>query len=133
MTDRIPELSQDRRKICLIDDEADVREIYTVGLTMEGFDVVSAADGEAGLALIRTEHPNVILLDLQMPVMDGFAVLKTLTGDKDISKIPVIVLSNTDNEDGFRKVGTFNTRFFLVKSLTTPKKVAGFIREIFAS
>ncbi len=133
MNDPAPELSTERRKVCLIDDEADVREMYTVALTAEGFDVAAAENGETGLSLIRTEHPDVVLLDLQMPVMDGFDVLRSLAEDKNISKIPVIILSNTDNEDAFRKVGNFNTRFFLIKALTTPKKVVGAVREVFTS
>lgn len=133
MKDPVPELSAERRKVCLIDDEADAREIYTVGLTAEGFDVLSAEDGEAGLALIRAEHPDAILLDLQMPVLDGFGVLRALLEDKNVSRIPVIILSNTDDEEAFRKAGDFDVRFFFVKSLTTPRKVAGAIREIFSS
>jgi CheY-like chemotaxis protein len=133
MKDPAPELSAQRFKVCLIDDEDDIREMYTTGLVSEGFDVVSADNGEAGLALIRAEHPDVILLDLQMPVMDGFAVLRTIAEDKAISRIPVVILSNTDNEDSFRAAGEFNTRFFLIKALTTPRKVAGVIREVFAS
>ncbi len=133
MKDPAPELSAQRFKVCLIDDEDDIREMYTTGLVSEGFDVVSADNGEAGLALIRAEHPDVILLDLQMPVMDGFAVLRAIAEDKAISRIPVVILSNTDNEDSFRAAGEFNTRFFLIKALTTPRKVAGVVREVFAS
>jgi DNA-binding response OmpR family regulator len=133
MKDPAPEMSAERRKVCLIDDEMDVQGMYTIALTAEGFDVVSADNGEKGLALIRSERPDVVLLDLQMPVMDGFDVLRAIADDKSISKIPVIILSNTDNEDSFRAAGEFNTRFFLIKALTTPRKVAGVIREIFAS
>lgn len=133
MNDPAPELSAERRKVCLIDDEADIRDMYTVALTAEGFDVVSAENGEVGLALVHSEHPDIILLDLQMPTLDGFDVLKALRSDKDIAKIPVIILSNTDNEDAFRKAGSFDVRFFLIKALTTPKKIAGAVREVFTS
>jgi DNA-binding response OmpR family regulator len=133
MNDPAPELSAERRKVCLIDDEADIRDMYTVALTAEGFDVVSAENGEVGLTLVHSEHPDIILLDLQMPTLDGFDVLKALRSDKDIAKIPVIILSNTDNEDAFRKAGDFDVRFFLIKALTTPKKVAGAVREVFTS
>lgn len=133
MNDPAPELSAERRKVCLIDDEADIRDMYTVALTAEGFDVVSAENGDVGLALVHSERPDIILLDLQMPTLDGFDVLKALRSDKDIAKIPVIILSNTDNEDAFRKAGDFDVRFFLIKALTTPKKVAGAVREVFTS
>ncbi len=125
-----PGLSSRQWKICFIDDEPDICEIYRVGLTAEGFHVVSAEDGSSGLALIRSEHPDAILLDLQMPNTDGFDVLRILRSDSRLSKIPVIVLSNTDNEETFRKVGAFNVAFFFVKSLTDPRKVAGAIREV---
>lgn len=133
MYDPVSDMSAERRKVCLVDDEADVREIYTVALTAEGFDVVAAPDGEAGLKCIRDERPDIVLLDLQMPVSDGFDVLKTLEADKSISKTPVIILSNSDDEEAFRRAGKFNTRFFFIKSLTSPKKVAGAIREVFSS
>ena len=122
-----------RRKVCLIDDEADIREIYTVGLTTEGFEVLPAENGEAGLRCIREDRPDIVVLDLQMPVLDGLDVLKTLTTDKSIPKIPVIILSNTDNEETFRKAGEFNASFFFVKALSHPKKVAGAIREVLSS
>ncbi len=131
MKDPAPEISAERRKVCLIDDEESIREIYTIGLTAEGFDVVSAVDGKAGLLCIRSERPDIILLDLQMPVQDGFDVLNALSADKDISRIPVIILSNTDNEEAFRKAGSFSVAFFFVKSLVNPRKVAGAIREVF--
>lgn len=133
MKDSAPELSAEQRVVCLIEDELAVQEIYTIGLIAENFKVISAPDGMKGLALIRSEHPDVILLDLQMPVMDGFEVLRALAEDKAISKIPVIILSNTDNEEAFRKAGNFNVKFFFVKSLTTPRKVGGAIRETFSS
>ncbi len=125
-----PSLTADRKTICLMDDEPDIREIYTVALTGEGFDVLPAEDGEKGLAILREKHPNIVLLDLQMPIKDGFDVLQEMANDPSISRIPVIILSNSDDEHAFRRVGTFDTKFFFIKSLTTPKKVAGAVREI---
>ena len=124
-------ISPERKKLCLIDDDQNIREMYTLALTAEDFDVFTASDGEEGLALIRKEHPDAILLDLQMPVKDGFDVLREIQEDKNISKIPVVILSNMDNEDAFRKAGTFETQFFLVKALTTPRKAASIVRELF--
>lgn len=133
MKDPARELTMERQTVCLIEDEADVREIYTIGLTAENLNVLVAKDGAEGLSLIRSAHPDIILLDLQMPILDGFEVLQALAEDKNISKIPVIVLSNTDNEEAFRKAGNFNVRFFFVKALINPRKIAGAIREIFES
>lgn len=119
-----------RKKVCLVDDDADLREIYSLTLNREGFDVILAKDGEEGLALIRSEHPDVILLDLQMPVKNGFDVLKDLSADKKLAKIPVVILSNVDGEAAFRQAGQYETRFYLVKALTSPEKVVKVVREI---
>ena len=64
-----------------------------------------------------------------MPVMDGFAVLEELSKEPELSRIPVIILSNVDDERMFRKAGKFDTSFYLIKSLTTPQKVVDSVRE----
>ncbi len=119
-----------RKRILLIDDEAYLREIYDIELTQEGFEVLLAVNGEEGLASIRKEKPDAILLDLQMPGKNGFDVLRALGEDQELKMIPVIVLSNADEEETFKKVGEFETRFYLVKALTTPPKVAKILREV---
>ncbi len=118
-----------KKKICIIDDDDDIREIYIMKFGLEGFDVVGAKNGEDGLKLIRKEHPDIILLDLQMPVKNGVEVLEELRNDGELSKIPVVVLSNIDSEDMFQEVGRFETRFYLIKSLTTPQKAVDYVRE----
>lgn len=113
-----------------MDDEAYLREIYSLELSREGFDVLLATNGEEGLDMIRRERPDAILLDLQMPVKSGFDVLKGLGEDKKLRSIPVIILSNVDEEGSFKKAGEFETHFYLVKALTTPTKVAKLLREV---
>lgn len=119
-----------KKKVCIVDDDADLREIYSMTFHREGFDVVLATDGEEGLKLIAAERPDIILLDLHMPVKNGIEVLEELDHDKELSKIPVIVLSNIDHEEAFKKVGEFETRFYLIKSLTSPQKVVDYVREV---
>ena len=118
------------RKICIIDDDADIREIYSLSLKHKGFKVVLAVNGAEGLEVIKKEHPDVILLDIQMPVMDGLEVLKKLEKDPELSRIPVIMLSNVDDEEVFKEVGKFDTRFYLIKALTTPQKTMDIISEV---
>ena len=122
-----------KTKVCIIDDDDNIREIYSVKFMVEDFDVVSAKNGEDGLQLIRAEKPDIILLDLQMPVKDGFAVLEELQEDKDLMRIPVLILSNVDDEQAFKKAGKFETRFYLIKSLVTPQKVVDAVREALRS
>ncbi|MBP9698217.1 MAG: response regulator [Candidatus Moranbacteria bacterium] len=119
-----------KKKVCIVDDDPSVREIYLMKFNQEGFDVSLATNGEEGLQVIRKERPDIILLDLQMPVKNGVEVLAELHQDAELRKIPVIVLTNIDNEDSFKEVGKFETRFYLVKSLTTPQKAVDYVREV---
>lgn len=119
----------EKTKVCIIDDEKDLREIYSVKFLAENFEVVSAADGKEGIECIRAEKPDIVLLDIQMPVMDGFEVLETLRKDPELAKTPVIVLSNVDEEEAFKAAGKYETRFYIVKSLATPQKVVDLVRE----
>lgn len=119
-----------RPKICVIDDDADLREIYLLNLNRENFDAVLAKDGNEGLAIIREHRPEAIILDLQMPNKNGFEVLAELASDPDLKSIPVVILSNADDEASFKKVGQFDTHFYLVKALTNPQKVVKILREV---
>lgn len=119
-----------RPKICVIDDDADLREIYLLNLNREGFDAALAKDGEEGLRIIREHQPDAIILDLQMPKKNGFEVLAELSADPVLRKIPVVILSNTDDEETYKKVGQFDTHFYLVKALTTPQKAIKILREV---
>ncbi len=119
-----------KKKVCIIDDDPNLREIYLMKFNQEGFDVSLAINGEEGMQSIREKRPDIILLDLQMPVKNGVEVLQELEADSELSKIPVIILTNIDNEDAFREVGKFETRFYLIKSLTTPQKAVDYVREV---
>ena len=80
-------------KALVIDDEAPIRLLCRVNLEAEGMDVVEAGDGEAGLELARSEGPDVILLDVMMPVLDGWQVAERLLEDERTQNIPIIFLT----------------------------------------
>ena len=80
-----------RKKVCIVDDDSDLREIYLMKFNQEGFDVSVAVNGEEGMRLIREKKPDIILLDLQMPVKNGVEVLTELNADEELSRIPVII------------------------------------------
>ena len=120
-----------KRVVCIVDDDVNIQEIYRIKFESEGFETLAALNGEDGLVLIRSRHPDIILLDLQMPVKDGVEVLESLKRDPELSRIPVVVLSNQDNQESFRRIGELDaTRFYLVKSLTTPQKAVDVVREV---
>lgn len=119
-----------RKRVLLIDDEEYLREIYDIELTREGFEVLLAPNGETGIDMIVREKPDAILLDLQMPGKTGFDVLQELSADPELKRIPVVILSNVDEEQSYKKAGKYDTHFYLVKALTTPTKVAKILREV---
>ncbi len=119
-----------RPKVCVIDDDTDLREIYLLNLNRENFDAVLAKDGDEGLRIIREHKPDAIILDLQMPNKNGFEVLAELAADPSLKSIPVVILSNVDDQESFKRVGQFETHFYLVKALTNPQKVVKILREV---
>lgn len=80
-------------KVVLVDDDADIRRVAEIRLRAAGYEVLIAADGEAGLQLIRAERPRVVLLDLMMPKVHGYAVLQQIRSDPTLRGIRVIVTS----------------------------------------
>lgn len=94
--------------VLVIDDDDRLRELYRLNLELRGFAVTEARDGEAGIALARRAQPALIVLDLAMPGIDGWAVLRELKSVAELSTIPVVVLTgHTDEEieEEVRKAG----------------------------
>ena len=79
--------------VLMIDDEANHRKVVKLILEREGYRVLTAANGEEGLILAKVEQPNVILLDVMMPKMDGYEALRRLRADQDLQQIPVIMIT----------------------------------------
>jgi len=86
------------QKIAVIEDEADIREVIEYNLTREGFQVFAAPDGEAGLALVRREMPDLVLLDLMLPGLDGLEVCKRLKYEPATRPIPVVMVTAKGEE-----------------------------------
>jgi DNA-binding response OmpR family regulator len=81
------------RAVLVIEDDPDSRTLLAMALEMNGFQVVTAADGRQGLATARGQHPAAIVLDLMMPVMDGEAFRRAQLADEELRRIPVVVVS----------------------------------------
>jgi len=86
-------IERSRRKVLVVDDHADIRLMCRVNLQLEGYEVIEAADGQEGLDQIRSERPDVVLLDIMMPGIDGWQVLETVKGDPTLAGIPIVVLT----------------------------------------
>jgi signal transduction histidine kinase/CheY-like chemotaxis protein len=91
--------------VLVIDDDAAACELLARSLAKEGFKVVTAASGDEGLAAARTHKPDLITLDVLMPGMDGWAVLRSLKTDSDVGRIPVVMVSMVDGNEMGRVLG----------------------------
>jgi two-component system, OmpR family, alkaline phosphatase synthesis response regulator PhoP len=92
-------------KILVVDDEVYIVHILDFSLGMEGYEVVTALDGEQALEKVNSERPDLVVLDIMMPKLDGYEVCKTIKASPDTHHIPVILLSakgrNVDQKMGF--------------------------------
>ncbi len=117
--------------VCIVDDDENIRDMYQRKFVQSGFDIVTATNGEEGMQVIRDKRPDIVLLDIQMPIKDGVEVLKELKNDDVLKTIPVVVLSNLDDDGMLKKVGGLDaTRFYLVKAFTTPQKAVDIVKEV---
>jgi DNA-binding response OmpR family regulator len=87
----------------VVDDQPDIRLMCRVNLQLEGYTVLEAADGEAGLEMVRSEKPDLVLLDVMMPGLDGWQFMEALKADEATTSIPVIMLTaRVQREDEIR-------------------------------
>lgn len=116
--------------IAVVEDDKFLRELISQKLIKEGYEVFGAVDGEEGLQIVKSKKPDLILLDLILPGMDGFEVLENLKKDPETSPIPVIVLSNLDQKEDMEKIFKLGAADFLIKARSTPGEVVDKVREI---
>ena len=125
-------MKETSKKILIVEDERPLREALRDILTRSGFLVLEAADGEKGLALALAEHPDITLLDLVMPKMNGTEMLTRLRADDWGKDAAVIVLTNLSADSGelVRNVVSGAPLFFLVKSDWDIHDVVDKVREV---
>ena len=82
------------KRILIVEDQEDLRAILLDLFTVSGYTVIEAADGGAGVALARRERPDIILMDIQMPVLDGYEATRQIKADPNISATPIIAVSS---------------------------------------
>ncbi|TSC77336.1 MAG: two-component system, OmpR family, phosphate regulon response regulator PhoB [Parcubacteria group bacterium Gr01-1014_31] len=117
-------------KIVLVEDDTTLVEMYSVKFNQEGFDLKVATNGGQGLELAKKELPRIVLLDVILPGMDGFAVLKELKADAKTKHIPVLLLTNLGQDADMQKGKALGAADYLVKANLTPGEVVEKVRAI---
>ena len=117
-------------KIMVVEDDASLREIYGIRITAEGYDVVSAGDGEEALAVAVREKPDLILSDVMMPKISGFDMLDILRTTPETANIKVIMMTALSAEDQRQRGERLGADRYLVKSQVGIEDVINAIHEV---
>jgi len=117
------------KTILIVEDDKFLRELISRKLSGEGFEVFGAVDGEEGIKKIKEGKPDLVLLDLILPGIDGFEVLARLREDPEFSSIPVIILSNLGQREEVERGLKLGAIDYLIKAHFTPGEIIEKIRN----
>lgn len=123
-------MPDDKTKVLLVEDDKMIIDMYTLKFTQEGYNVIQAENGKDGLALAKKEVPDIILLDIILPKMDGFTVLKKLKEDKNLADIPVVLLTNLGQDGDVKKGLELGANDYLIKANFTPSQVVDKVKSV---
>lgn len=116
--------------ILLVEDDEFLAELYATKLTLEGFLVHVAADGRKGLKLAHEQRPDLVLLDIILPKLDGFEVLRELKANPQTKAIPVILLTNLSQRGEVQKGLNLGAVDYLIKAHFMPSEVVAKIKAV---
>lgn len=120
----------EKTKVLIIEDEEMLVNMYISKFEKEGYQAEKAENGRLGLEQARAIKPDVILLDIMMPEIDGFMVLKDLKTDTATKNIPIIMLTNLGQEEDIKKGNKLGATDYLVKANLTPAQVVKKVKEV---
>ena len=124
------QLSAGKKSLLIIEDEEILLEILTKKFIDLGYDVQSATDGETGFALIKKLKPDLILLDMMLPKMDGFQILQKMAKEKILPKQPVMIISNSGQPVEIDRAINLGVKAYLIKVNFDPQEVVNKAKEL---
>ena len=122
-------MSDTNAKIAIVEDDIAIVQMYRMKFEAEGYDVASAGDGKQGLELIEDFKPDIVLLDLMMPVMGGAEMLEEMRKTDWGKDLKVIILTNMGESEAPENIKDLNVEEFIVKADMTPKQVAERVKQ----
>lgn len=120
-------------KVAIVEDDQAISQMYRIKFEAEGYEVETAENGKLGLALAEDMKPDIILLDLMMPEMNGDEMLQKLRATDWGKKIKVIILTNMGEQEAPKIIKELNVRRFIVKAEMTPRQVAEMVKAELAA
>jgi len=123
-------MAENKLKVLLAEDDPFIRDIYQVKFSQEGFEVIAVDNGIKALEKLKQVIPNIILLDIIMPYMDGMETLKNIRSNEIWKKIPVIMLTNISEKEKISESEKYKVDGYLIKSYFTPSEVVGKVKDL---
>ncbi len=117
-----------KKRILVVDDEVDMVDGIKIMLEADSYEVITAFDGQEGLRKAQKESPDLILLDVMMPKMDGFEVLRRLRADSETQDIPVIMLTAKGDTESLFEASSLGSTDFFIKPFDA-QELSNFIRR----
>ena len=124
-------MAAQKKKILLVEDDTFLLEMYRLKFDAEGFYVITAVDGMEALEKTKKEKPDLVLLDIILPKMDGWDFLKNLRADLSMPSPPVILLTNLGQNDDVKKGMSLGVVDYLIKAHFTPTEIVKKVKEFF--
>jgi len=122
-------MSMNPKRVLLVEDDRFLRRACEKSLQQQGFTVSTAPDGEEALRAIDADPPDIILLDLLMPKVSGFEVLKDIRSHEKTRSIPVIILTNSSKETDIREIESLGVTRYLVKANLSLEELGSQVRQ----
>lgn len=122
--------TQPQNKILIVDDDAFILDMYVLKLKSEGFEVEVARDGKEGLKKIKEFAPEIVLLDIVMPTMDGFEVLRILNREGTKRSYKIILLTNLGQKDDVERGMQLGADDYVIKAHFTPGEVVEKVKSL---
>ena len=120
------------KKVAIIEDDAVISQMYRMKFEAEGFSVETANNGHSGVTLVNNMQPDVILLDLRMPELNGAEALAKIRKNSASQSTPVLVLTNLGEEEAPKSLDELNVYAYIVKADLTPSQVVAKVKEALA-
>jgi CheY-like chemotaxis protein len=117
-------------RILMVEDHPDVADLYQLKLQLEGYRVAVAGDGASGLELARTLHPDVILLDIHLPMLDGLQMLAALRERPETHDLPVVVFTEDESRDLMEEADRLAAAAYVIKANVLPSDLAQVVAAV---
>jgi len=117
-------------RVLMVEDHPDIADLYQLKLQLDGYRVAVASDGVAGLRLARSLLPDLILLDIHMPQLDGLQVLTALREDEATDDVPVVICSEDDSPQLIKEAHRLGAAAYLVKANLLPSRLSQTVADV---